>query len=316
MKRALIFVVALTVSGCWGTWSNDDLEYINALPTKDTLEGQPGGTTGQPLSGAATKQQGLFGSMGHAVPLNVGDPSEGFNETVSATKALNTMIDFIVGVVAFIETVPPTTRTKTSRVWGPFPDKDHPGFDLRITVNKADASHFTYTFEWRKSGGAYFSLVDGAATATANLHRGQGQITIHSQAARENLGGWDGIDELDLGYDTSTFPTAVDVTAVASNNAGTVEWVYQQAKDTSGRLQFTLRPDPTATNGGLVEAQAISFWLSDGSGEEVGSVTQGTWTGAHGTECWDAARKVTYQIFWDGTEHGMAASCPATPFSP
>ncbi len=306
MKRVLTIFAVFALSGCWGTWSNADLEYVNALPTKETLEAQLNGTTTQPLSGASTRQQGLFGKA----PLNVGDPSESYQSTSDAVKNFNGLIDLIVGVVSYVETIPPTTRTSSARIWGPYPDSNHPGFDVRITVNKVDQGHFNYTFEWRKqAGGDFFSLVDGAAAPTANLHHGRGSITVHAQQARDTLGGWMGIDQVQIGYDTTGFPTAVDAKAMASNDGGTLEVAYEQAQDSSGKLGFAAFPDPTLTNGAVIEVDAKSVWLTDGSGRQDGVVTQGSWTGAHGTECWSTAHAVTYQRYWDGTEHGDAGTC-------
>lgn len=316
MKRALL-LIALALTGC-GNWSNADLEYLNAMPTRDTLQAQVKGapaSSSQPLSGTGTKKQSLFGNSG--MPLNVGDHSEGYDETVNASLMFNNWISFIVSVVEFIETVQPTVRTKNSRVWGPYPDKDHPGFDLRITITKIDESHFTYAFEWKPSSTAdgYFSLVDGTVTATTNLHHGVGSIDIHSKTARDHFGGWDGVDEVKINYDTRAFPTAVDVVATAANSAGELDWTYQNAEDTSGKLEYTIIPDPPLYNGGIVEIRANSYWLADGSGREDANVTKGTIAGANGTECWDANHNVTYQKYWDGTVHGDETKCPAAPFN-
>ena len=266
------------------------------------------------LRGAGTKQQPLFDENR---PLNVGEPSTAYSSTLSTVNGINTMIDFIVDVVAYIETVPPTGRTTNTRVWGPWPDSQHPGFEVRVTITKKDVSHFSYVFEWRPTNGDFFTIISGDATATANLHRGQGSIHLAFELAFEKFGGTaPTADSATIGYDTSMFPTAVEVQANALNDAGTAEIDYGQAADTSGHLTFTIDPPVAIEDGGVVELVANTFWLADGSGRQDGLVSKGSWTGVNGIECWDSSQAVTYQKWWDGTEHGDAGSCPANPFTP
>jgi hypothetical protein len=312
MKRALI-LIALALAGC-GNWSNQDLEYLNALPTKDTLETQLKGTTGQMLRGEGTKQQPLF-DENH--PLNVGDASSAYSHTKDTANGFNGIIAFVVDIVAFIETVQPTKRTTDSRVWGPYPDSKHPGNEWRVTINKVDMGHFNYAFECHSASTQFTTVISGEAQPTKDLHRGIGTINLFFKLAQDNCSGdpTNGVDSAEIDYNTSTFPTAVEVRADASNDAGTVTIDYSEAKDNvSGTLSFVIDPTTPLYDGGIAEIRATSYWLSDGSGKQVGAVTKGTATGINGIECWDSSQAVTYQKWWDGTEHGDAGSCPAPPF--
>lgn len=311
MKRALV-LIALALTGC-GNWSNADLEFLNALPTKETLEAQLKGTSGQMLRGAGTKQQPLF-DENH--PLNVGDPSTAYSHTRDTANDFNGIISFVVDIVSFIETVPPTKRTSDSRIWGPYPDDKHPGNEWRVTINKVDMGHFTYAFECHSTSTQFATVISGDAKPTPNLHRGIGTINLFFQLAHDNCAGDPtNADSATIDYDTSKYPTAVEVRAVASQDAGTITVDYSEAQDNaSGTLSFSLDPTVPLEDGGISEIQANSYWLPDGSGKQVGQVTKGTLTGTNGIECWDSSQAVTYQKWWDGTEHGDATKCPAPPF--
>jgi len=46
-----------------------------------------------------------------------------------------------------VRSLQPTSRTADSRVWGPFPDGQHPGYWVRLTVKRIAKDRFTFVAE-------------------------------------------------------------------------------------------------------------------------------------------------------------------------
>ena len=86
MRNALLFSV-LIFTACGGSWSNRDLEFAAALPSRADLSSKipTTSTTGQPLS----RSDGL----------NAGEASQAYAETKKAVTDFNGLLDFFLGVI-------------------------------------------------------------------------------------------------------------------------------------------------------------------------------------------------------------------------
>ena len=72
--------------------------------------------------------------------------------------SINASVDAILSLVDAIRTVTPTSRDEDSRTWGPFPDKDHPGVTMQVTMfRELDATRtpwrWIYTISARAAAG-------------------------------------------------------------------------------------------------------------------------------------------------------------------
>lgn len=311
MTRHLLTALALVaLAGCGGTWSNKDLEFVSALPRPEDLRAKIPLTASStsPLEGVSTRRDGL----------NVGDPSNAYANAKKASGEFNTILDTLLSIIDRVRQVPPTTRTKDTRVWGPWPDSNNPGFEFQVVIKQVDDVNFAWGIQSRPKNGAFFDVVQGAFKASASARRGQGLMKVLVKDFRDVLKVDDNfkqLDEIDVGYITDMFPRRVEMLftfrAGSTSGLSALGYTYREQEDTSAAMRFQLRTtSPDAT---VLEMNAA--WLANGSGRGLGRVLEGTYAGATISECWDTAFKVTYyEETWPGGQKvGDPASCVAIP---
>src|SRR5690242_9114402 len=109
---AALASLAVAASGC-GTWSNEDIAFVEALPTSQALK------------------VALPASAGQALCAPPG-PSEVWGWAKPAGDGLNALVDLLLGFVDLVKSVTPATRATDARTWGPFDDAKHPGKEVRV----------------------------------------------------------------------------------------------------------------------------------------------------------------------------------------
>lgn len=314
MKRnhLLCPLAALALAGC-GNWSNLDLEYLNALPSREELASKLPDTTStqSPLetSGVRQRRDGLA----------VGERSPFYESTRKSSRDFNAMLDALLGSLEAVRQHPPTSRQGTQRFWGPFPAAEYPGFDIQVVMDRTAEDTFSYAVQFRPKGGEWFSALTGSFKASGGVRKGEGQLALLPKDAREHgleLHGLTGLDAMVVGYVTDRRPTRVDMVFTLSpghpSNLSQIGYTYRELKDLSGAIHF-------ATRGNSPEASAMevtSKWLPSGEGRADALVTEGTYAGLTQMECWDDQFNVVYSAQrWPGgvTVGPGESACASVP---
>lgn len=297
MKRALLLILAVLSAACGnGNWSNRDLEYLNALPSRDALKSK--------LPTPDNKQG-----------LAVGDPSKTYLDTKKASTDFNNVLELILTVIETVRSVPPSRRADDSRTWGPYADQNNPGWSSLVTITRKSEEVFEFEFK-HLSATKEFVSTTGQFKPTANLRRGQGVISINAAALTANLpsaAGFRGVQEVSIGYMTETFPTRVEMSFEIDGGTGMpglsgIGYTYREQADKSGMMRFEYATTGAEIRKATVEAR----WLPSGSGKARTEITQGQFAGATQDECWDAAFKLVYlqQSWANGQKLGLEGACP------
>ncbi|MFZ5470715.1 MAG: hypothetical protein ACOZIN_14885 [Myxococcota bacterium] len=293
--RRVPFVCAVLLAACGGNWSNQDIEFVNALPAKADLASK------LPVDGS---QSGLGG-----------EPSKAYTDTRKASNDFNGLLDRILGLAELVRQVPPTRREANRRTWGPFPDEKHPGVEARIVMTKIDEETFLFVIEARpQTQSAWTALLTGNLRSAAQLTKGRGHIELSFRAGR-SIGIDDpqsaALDTLEIDYLTDLNPLRVEMlfTFASGNeqNLSSVGYTYRENADRSGSIRFQGK----GTHPDVLEMLVTSKWLSSGAGRADVEVLQGNFAGATAVECWDTAFNVThaYQSWPGGVEVGLASDC-------
>ncbi|MBI5548648.1 MAG: hypothetical protein HY901_32605 [Deltaproteobacteria bacterium] len=235
MRRLLLVIVPVVVASC--SWSDLDAEFLAAMPQRADLKVIPPTQVGQ-------QQQGLGSSddLGTRQDELQSEKFQGLNDTAAG---LNTMIDGLTGGLDTVRQVPPSLREPERRVWGPYPDKDHPGLDIQVAiVHGPDA--YAYSAEWRKQG-----TQDGfEAVITGNFKGekakgGSGEFTLDMDKARsigvaraDDPGSKDW-RTLTLTYDHGAEATDVWLTQLLVAGAQ-LDYHHSRGKDGSGSMAYKL----------------------------------------------------------------------------
>lgn len=306
MKKIALAVCCLTLAGC-GTWSNEDLEFLNAMPEKkDMIAKLPGATSGG-LRGEGTRRDPLIDPV-------VGATSELYTTTKGVSTSFNGFLNFL-DILEAVRAYPPTTRAQNSRIWGPWTDDNNPKFEVRVVVTKASAERFEYAFQHRPKGGEYFDTVTGFFKPTATLRKGSGELHFHvGDVAAKGLvldPGFAKLQKIDISYITDMFPVTVAMKFEGRPGEAleTVDYGYQENKDTSGTMGFIAK----TTDPNTLKLDVGSSWLASGAGYGVLTVVEGNYRGATQLDCWDAAFKIVYakQTWPGGKEVGDPTKCVA-----
>jgi hypothetical protein len=315
LPAALLVVAA----GC-GNYSNEDLEFMNALPEK----------------------QDLAASMPMRSALSLADRAELYTTTRSVVLLFNTLLDALLLPIDQARANSPTTRLPGERIWGPFPSQDHPGWEVRLDMTKVvDPPLFQYTLGLRPVGsgdGAWIALLSGSFAAAGGIRRGNGETHLATAALRAagfdfpcadalcNDPGLKYIDTIDITYATAAFPTSVMVALKKLPNPNKPDdvtqatYTYAASADGSGAFSFDFWADNVPGPNGVEKYNVSSGWLGSGAGRAVLKVVAGDLpVGLEQVECWDTSFAATYNDKpWKTAEDVASdpndpAICPVVP---
>ncbi|HYI01482.1 hypothetical protein [Hyalangium sp.] len=299
------------LAACGGNFSNEDLEYLNALPSREALASKLPGTDTSSGSGLAQRRDRLV----------VGDISQLYIDTRKASADFNASLDSLLGLLENIRTVPPTTREPDRRTWGPWPDRNQPGHQVRFLMDRAGDS-FDYRLQFKPSAAgeeAWWSFLEGSFKADAGIRVGEGELHLFiddAVAQGLNVGGLRGLKQLDVGYQNKALPTRVEMIFSAQptpplTTATQVRYNYRELPGGLGEMRFLLT-DTDAVPGNLREdVEITSRWTPNSGGVATFVILQGDLLGASYRECWDAQNKVTFaKRSWELFGIGKGSDCP------
>jgi len=296
----------LLLAAC-GNYSNEDLEYMNAVPARVDI--------------AAVIPRALM-------PANEAELSRLTHDVITAFN----------GALLFLEAADeirkyqPTSRILNGRVWGPAPmEGRHVGWQWRfiITRDPAAPEMFSYAFEVQRigAGDAWIPFISGTFVATGGVRKGMGHFRITTDALRAagffleiNVKG-DGelLKELDVMYSTAAFPISVTMgmvlytdalTATPFMNWVTIDYHHEAQSNGQGAMEFKGTDSKTGWTLGIE-----SRWLPTGRGRADARAMDGAGVDMTRTQCWDDSFVQTYDYTpWDQPpdpiEEGMIADCP------
>lgn len=281
MRRILFVASVLSVlSGC--NWSDLDVEFLAALPDKADLKVTPPTRSGQALTSGdlGERKDGLAGSD--------------FLNLQGTADQINAMIDGLTGGLDFVRQFPPSKREPDLRAWGPYADKEKPGFELQVEITRSQGAGVEYVYEvqWRKqkTQDPFVAVIRGTFKGEKAAN-GVGEFVLDLEKAR-SLGwrvdpGMDPIARVRLGYSHAE-GTDVKLTLEALKVGTDSSFHHLSKADGSGRMTYT-----TENTAWTFEANAN--WLPSRAGRVDAKATR-KWIGTGGlfTECWDASLTTVY----------------------
>jgi hypothetical protein len=303
----LAALVVAAVPAC-GNYSNEDLEYMSAIPQRDDVA-------------IEVPRRGLLVTLGAA---------EGWRTTLDVTRALNRTADAFLGLIDAIRNNAPTRRLPDQRVWGPFPADQHPGwqveFRMHRTVVGGEAVAFDYALAMIPPAGVTLPgnardtvIIGGTFAASGGVRVGEGHMEISlvdARAAGLVFRDLDSLRTLTIAYSTRTWPRMVTMhieNEPSETEAASADYSYQQAENGDGRMTFSLPKDIVSGPLGPETLSVQSRWLGDGQGRADISVTGGDVVGeATSAECWGDDFQSTYKTqSWAPLDTtGSEGACP------
>jgi len=300
MTSKLLLVATVLLAAC-GNYSNEDLEFMNAVPAREDL--------------TATIPPAMI------LPAN---EAELARDTHDAIRTFNGALNFL-SAADYIRTFPPTSRIADGRVWGPAAMDDHPGWQWRFVMRRDPATpeKFDYEFDVEPvgAGDQWIAFIDGAFLATGGARRGMGTFRIRTDDLRlANFTfayGADGslLKELDVAYSTAAFPVSVTMDLQLYPNASDIppdfttvtflHYHHEAEENGQGKMEFS----GTDATGKMLAIN--SRWLASGAGRADVTASDGMGFNGTWTECWDSSFRETFnQTSWDATSRGDMALCP------
>lgn len=298
------------LTACGGNFSNEDLEYLNALPTREVLASKLPGTGAASGSGLAQRRDQL--AVGELSPLYV--------DTKKASTDFNTALDGLLSLLENIRTVPPTSREPDKRTWGPYPDDKQKGQDVRFVMTR-NGDSFDYHLQFKPSRAGeeeWWSFLEGSFKADAGIRIGEGDLHLFiADAVAQGLdvGDLKDLKRLDIGYQNKALPTWVEMIFTApptlpATTDSEVHFNYRELPGGYGEMRFLVK-GTDAVPGGLTEdIEITSRWTPDRGGVGTFVILKGDLMGAGYEECWDAQNKLTYaKRSWELFGIGLHSNC-------
>jgi len=283
--RSAFSAAGLALLCACGNLSNEDIAFQLAIPQRQQLHvAVPQGTTAaQPLC-----------SIGSA---------EVYAQAKTTGAQINSAVDAILALVDSIRVVTPTARDEDSRTWGPFPDKDHPGVTVQVTMfRELDATRtpwrFIYTIAAARLPGPYLPILEGEFFG-AQASNGIGRMTLHFENSTK-LGmnkPTDPAFPMRIFYDLSGDPHTISLDVTSGVNAfGLISFDYGFAQYADGHGQFDFAfPDPNAVPPNpACTIEVTTFFNAQGAGRDVFRARCGTLVFGDVAQCWDASGCLDY----------------------
>jgi hypothetical protein len=281
------FVLVLGLAAGCGNYSNEDLEFMNALPAKEDLSADI------PTRSA----------------LTVGTEAELAKSTHEVVKTFNGMLFNILSGVDLIRSFQPSERGHDSRTWGPVPQDKVPTWQWHFVVTRDEIapSTFAYALELQPKTSPpdqWVSFLDGSFTSTRGARRGVGEFVMQTDDLRaanypNDVEGRK-IKSLTVQYDTRDFPITVTMELVTYPDPDdvsvfvTTTYQYGAQADGQGALKFTITGNLDPTTPALETLSVTSRWRPAGEGRAEAMITVGDGVGLTETQCWGADFNATY----------------------
>ncbi len=312
LVSVLTVVFVLAPAGC-GNYSNEDLEFMSAVPQREdvTIE---------------VPRRGNLVTAGTA---------EAWKTTLDVTRGFNRTADAFLSLIEKVRSHYPTSRNANERIWGPFPAEKNPGWQIEFhMLKRLDVA--VPRFEYRlimipptgvvlPSGQPVTQIIGGSFDAAGGVRVGAGHLTVTLDEARLAGIAFPGLDklrELTIDYQTRTWPRHVEMTilnlADAPADAPSADpisatYVYERAENGDGAMTFTFAANVVPETGVLETLMVESRWLGTGPGRSDTTVTGGDTPGGTATslECWNETFMSTYlfQSWAPGMATGQPDSC-------
>ena len=298
----LVALSGLANAGC-GNYSNEDLEFMQALPEKSDL------SVTVPTRSAVV----------------LANTAELYRMTRDVVVIFNGVVDSFLTLIDAIRSYSPTTRLPDARIWGPFPAQQQPGWEVRMVMMRQDLATFAYAVDFHAIGSAdaWINVINGSFAASGGARRGSGSLNIDTKAAR--AAGLDPglgyLDAMSATYDNHDFPITVDLQFTNLPNPlkpddptqGTYDFAAGQ--NGNGSLSFNFSANSIPGPAGIDVFQVTSNWLGSGPGRSDLQVVSGDAAGAHETQCWNQLFQAVYTDKpWSPLEDlGDPSACPAIP---
>ncbi|MFY0575876.1 hypothetical protein ACN28S_17265 [Cystobacter fuscus] len=309
MMRTRLLLLGCLATACGGNISNDDLQFLNALPTREDLSAKLPGAMSFARKGSSRQR---------VESLALGEHSQLYELTRQAADNFNGGLDGVLTVLEETRMSPPMTRAPALRIWGPAEDPRNPGHEMRLMMTR-EADHFDYQLQFRPLGSdeeAWWSALVGTFQSEGGPRKGKGTLRIFMAEVKErgiNASWMADLKQLDIEYQTSTLPISVWMHFIPESGRE-LDYAYHELPGGSGKMRFS-RENLDIYPGEQKETMAIlSRWTQDEGGMAMVEVTGGD-VPADSTftlvECWDASFRTTYEKrSWVPGEEGHASSCP------
>ena len=301
MKHFASLLLATISLGACGNYSNEDLDFQLALPEDGELDAK----------------------LPQALTLDTS--SEYYKLTRQVVTTFNGWAAALVSLVDDVRRYSPTSRNGAERVWGPFADDKHPGWQIRVVmVRVADpnapppAFQVSYSIQLRnaaQNGSAFFDFMTGNYSSSGSARRGQGDMLLDVKTARDAFFPVDDLgdlERLDLVYDTASYPITVHMViqnVSTAKNRG-ADYSYAENADGSGTLIFDLTVDAVPGVPGATDVTFISHWLGSGAGLTDAYLNGVAVDTPVGIDCWGTSTVADYVWRWNGQGNfGSADRC-------
>jgi hypothetical protein len=175
MKHFAPLLLATLSLGACGNYSNEDLDFQLALPEDGELDAK----------------------LPQALTLDTS--SEYYKLTRQVVTTFNGWAAALVSLVDDVRRYSPTSRNGAERIWGPFADDKHPGWQIRVVMVRvadpnapAPAFQVSYSIQLRnaaQNGSAFFDFMTGNYSSSGSARRGQGDMLLDEDGTRRFLSG-------------------------------------------------------------------------------------------------------------------------------
>jgi hypothetical protein len=313
MRSASKLAALLALLCACGNLSNEDIAFIEALPKSSDLH------LSVPVQAALSTPPACA----------LGDASQ-WTAARDIGDKLNAGVDGVLAMVDAIRLVTPTRRAPDLRVWGPFPDKNHPGVEFEVSILRIPpppgsgtfTQAWSYAFDARRNGGPYLEILYGVFLgAQASNGFGELQINFDNSRTLQINNPNDPNTTAVFHYDLSGDPRTLQMDLGGGGGLGLSQFDYFFAGfgNGSGRFDYAF-PDAQA-NFLTLNTQFTAV----GAGKADIVVRTPAGATASLTECWDASACLSYivdplnltpacALVPLGTcVLGNAASCPTVP---
>ena len=304
---ATLVLGGLSLASC-GNYSNEDLEFLNALPQTDDVSMEA------PLRSA----------------VRLVDEDDALRTTIRVTTLENAAAAGALGFIDEIRATYPSARQPNVRIWGPFPDDRNPGWKVKFEMTRSLASdgvtpHFAYRLVMIAPAGTTFGTAADPTSETEVLAGwfervgpvagAQGHLVLSPKEARDAGAFLKDLEKLvtfTVDYDNRSWPRSLVVTIVneppadPTTEAASATYTYERSQNGDGAMTFTFLEDAVPGPLGVDTLDITSRWHGTGEGRARVSVLAGDGAGVSWVDCWAATSLTSYN---SRTGEGDPSTC-------